>query len=149
MIRNATMEDAEAILALVNENASRGLMLSKTPYGVYKNIQSFTVFEDEGKLIGCCRLGIAWNDLAEVASLAVSDEYRKKGIGRQLVDDCVEKARKLKLKKLFTLSYQADFFIKCGFKEVDLSTLPYKVFGDCLNCPKVNCCDERAFILDI
>lgn len=149
MIRNATMEDSEAILSLVNENAGKGLMLPKTPYSIYKNIQSFTVYESECKIVGCCRLGIAWNDLAEVASLAVADEYRKHGIGKNLVEDCVEKAKELKLKRLFALSYQAEFFKKCNFIEVPVSSLPYKVFGDCLNCPKVNCCDERAFILDI
>ena len=78
MIRNATMKDAESILKLVNENASKGLMLSKSPYAVYKDIQAYIVYEEEGKILGCARLNIAWNDLAEIASLAVDINERGK-----------------------------------------------------------------------
>ena len=83
MIRNATMKDAESILNLVNENASKGLMLGKSPYAVYKDIQAYVVYEEEGKILGCARLNIAWNDLAEIASLAVDLNARGKGIGKR------------------------------------------------------------------
>lgn len=149
MIRNATMKDAQSILKLVNENASKGLMLSKSPYAVYKDIQAYIVYEEEGKILGCARLNIAWNDLAEIASLAVDINERGKGIGKQLVLHLVERAKYLDIKRVFTLTYQVPFFIKCGFQEVDRQALSYKVFGDCLSCPKVNNCDEHALVLDI
>ena len=149
MIRNATMQDADAILRLVNFNAQKGLMLAKSPYAVYKDIQSYLVYEEDGIVLGCTRLSIAWNDLAEVASLAVDINARKKGIGKKLVDACIERAKYLNIKKLFTLTYQVEFFEKCGFSEVERTSLSYKVFGDCLNCPKVNNCDEHALVLEI
>lgn len=149
MIRNATLEDADAILELVNYNAKQGLMLSKSPYAVYKDIQAYLVYEEEGKILGCTRLSIAWNDLAEVASLAVDINARKKGIGKKLVDASIERAKYLKIKRLFTLTYQVDFFKKCGFREVERNSLSYKVFGDCLSCPKVNNCDEHALVFDL
>ena len=149
MIRNATMKDAESILKLVNENASKGLMLSKSPYAVYKDIQAYVVYEENGKILGCARLNIAWNDLAEIASLAVDMNERGKGIGKKLVLHLVDRAKYLDIKRVFTLTYQVPFFIKCGFHEVERQALSYKVFGDCLSCPKVNNCDEHALIMDI
>ncbi len=149
MIRNATMDDCDAILDLINQNANKGLMLAKAPYSVYQNIPNFIVWEEGGKVVGCCRLAIAWNDLAEVASLAVHDDMKGKGIGKKLVMECIQKAKNIKLKRLFTLTYQVAFFEKCGFHQVGRESLPYKVFGDCLYCPKVNCCDENAMILDL
>ena len=149
MIENATMDDCEAILKLVNKNADKGLMLSKTPYMIYKNITNFLVWKEKNRVVGCCRLAIVWNDLAEIASLAISESYQKKGIGKKLVQACIQKAKDLKIKQVFVLSYQDDFFKKCGFTEVPRESLPYKVFGDCLNCPKVNCCDEKALILSL
>ena len=146
MIRSATIDDSAAILKLVNGYADQGLMLSKCPYDIYRNIQSFLVYEEKGKVLGCCRLSINWKDIAEVASLAVDPAHLKKGIGRRLVEACVEWAKTLKIAKVFTLTYQCQFFEKCGFQEVDRNTLPHKVFGDCLNCAKVDCCDEHAFI---
>jgi len=149
MIREATMKDVDAILKLVNANAKKGLMLMKSPYAVYVQICNFLVYEEKGKILGCARLAIAWNDLAEVASLAVDSRQRGKGIGRKLVEALEEKAKKLHIKRLFSLSYQVGFFTKCGYREIDRNDLPHKVFGECLNCPKVNCCDEHAFIKDI
>ena len=149
MIREATMKDVDAILKLVNANAKKGLMLMKSPYAVYVQICNFLVYEEKGKILGCARLAIAWNDLAEVASLAVDSRQRGKGIGRKLVEALEEKAKKLHIKRLFSLSYQVVFFTKCGYREIDRNDLPHKVFGECLNCPKVNCCDEHAFIKDI
>ena len=149
MIENATMDDCEAILKLVNKNADKGLMLPKTPYMIYKNITNFLVWKERGRVVGCCRLAIVWNDLAEIASLAISKSYQGKGIGKKLVQACLQKAQDLKIKQVFVLSYQVEFFKKCGFKEVPRESLPYKVFGDCLNCPKVNCCDEKALILPL
>ena len=149
MIRNAKMSDAPAILELVNYHAEKGLMLRKCPYEVYRNIQGFFVYEEAGQVIGCARISVAWKDLVEVASLAVHKDHLKKGIGRKLVEKCLERAKELGVPRVFSLTYQCDFFKKCGFHEVDRDTLPHKVFGDCLNCSKVECCDEHAFVKDI
>ncbi len=149
MIRNATMKDCDAILALVNQNAGRGLMLPKTPYAIYLAIPNFIVWEEKGQVVGCCRLAIVWQDMAEIASLAVQDDMRGRGIGHALVSESIRKAKELKLQTVFTLTYQVHFFESCGFTEVERKNLPYKVFGDCLNCPKVNCCDEHALIINV
>ncbi len=149
MIRNAKMSDASEILNLVNYHAERGLMLKKCPYDIYKNIQGFFVYEENGQVIGCARISVAWKDLVEVASLAVHKDHIKKGIGTKLVEKCLSRAKELGVPRVFSLTYQCDFFKKCGFTEVDRDTLPHKVFGDCLNCSKVECCDEHAFIKDI
>lgn len=149
MIRKATMNDAESILTLVNQNAKKGLMLPKSPYAVYMAIPNFFVYEENNKILGCGRLAIVWNDLAEVASLAVDESARGQGIGKKIVSAIIAQAKELKIKRVFTLTYQVAFFQKCGFTEVARETLSYKVFGDCLTCPKVNCCDEHALVLDI
>ncbi len=149
MIRKAKMSDATAILSLVNFHADQGLMLKKCPYDIYRNIQGFFVYEEDGQVVGCVRVLVVWKDLIEVASLAVHPEYGRKGIGRALVEKCIERAKDLDVHRVFSLTYQCDFFKKCGFTEVDRDTLPHKVFGECLNCSKVECCDEHAFIKDI
>lgn len=149
MIRKATMSDSYAILELVNYYAAKGLMLKKCPYDIYRNIQGFFVYEEEGQIVGCARVSVAWKDLVEIASLAVHKEHLGKGIGKKLVHKCLEHAKELNVPRVFSLTYQCEFFEKCGFYEVDRDILPHKVFGECLNCAKVECCDEHAFIKDI
>ncbi len=149
MIRNANMDDAKAILKLINKNAEKGLLKSKTPYAIYKTIPNFLVWEENNKVVGCCRLSIAWKDIAEVASLAVSDDMKEKGIGKALVNACINQAKELRLERLFTFTVQEAFFKKCGFKRIDKLVLPNKLLGDCQKCHKAERCDEHAMIFDI
>lgn len=149
VIRPATLQDTDAILSLVNNNAKQGLMLMKSPLDVYKNILSFVVYETDGLVVGCSRLVVLWKDIGEVASLAVRDDYKRRGIGGQLVQACAMRAKEISLPRVFTLTYQVSFFKGCGFTQVDRETLPHKVFGDCLNCPKADNCDETALIMDV
>ncbi|MDR0319857.1 MAG: N-acetyltransferase [Rickettsiales bacterium] len=149
MIRQAKISDSKDILELVNSNAKQGLMLGKSPYQIYRNISNFLVFEDAGKIVGCARLAVVWKDLAEVCSLAVRKESHGKGIGRALVSACLEQARNLEIPRVFALTYECAFFAKCGFAEMPREELSYKVFGECMKCPKVECCDEHAFAIDL
>lgn len=148
-IRVATVEDADVILTLVNKNASQGLMLTKTPYKIYTTIQNFFVAEEEGQIVGCAALSTLWKDLAEVCSLAVADGHMGKGIGRKLVNACVDKARALKLPKVMALTYQDKFFEKMGFTQVDKDLFPRKIWRECLECPKLEECDEFAYMLQL
>lgn len=147
IIRKAVMADVPSILALVNAYAKEGLMLMKTPYQIYRNIQSFYVCEFDSQIVGCCRLNVTWKNLAEVSSLAVADAYKRRGIGRKLVEQVVKDGRHIGISEFFTLTYQDAFFQNCGFQFVARETLPHKVFGDCLMCPKIDNCDEHAYVL--
>ncbi|MCL2469315.1 MAG: N-acetyltransferase [Alphaproteobacteria bacterium] len=149
MIRPATLADAEAILALVNNNAQKGLMLMKSPLAVYKDIPNYVVYEEDGAVVGCCRVAVLWRDIGEIASLAVADDCKNQGIGKKMVEVCLDRAKALGLPRVFVLTYRVSFFEDCGFTQVPRESLPHKVFSDCLNCPKVDCCDETALILDI
>jgi amino-acid N-acetyltransferase len=87
--------------------------------------------------------------LAEIRSLAVIEEMRKKGIGAQLVKACLEESKSLGVKRVFALTYQLTFFEKLGFKKVDKTVLPHKIWTDCLNCVKFPDCDEIAVVKEL
>ena len=145
-IRKATVLDADKIVELVNYNANKGLMLAKTPYKVFSTIQNFFVAEDNGEIIGCVSLSVIWQDLCEVCSLAVSEEHKGRGIGRMLVERCIEKARQLKIPRVIALTYQDKFFERLGFVNVDKDQFPRKLWRECLECPKLEQCDELAYL---
>ena len=149
LIREATVEDVEDIVNLINYHASKGLMLPKTPYKVYSNIQNFFVVEEEGKVVGCVSLNVLWKDIAEICSLAVDSNYFGRGIGRMLISKCIEKARKLKLERVIALTYQDKFFEKMGFVLSDKDKFPRKLWRECLECPKLEVCDEKAYVYEL
>lgn len=143
-IRKARIPDAKAIHKLLITYAQQELMLSRSLPDIYEVIRSFYVYEVSDEILGTVSLQICWEDLAEVRSLAVAEGQMKKGIGRQLVQACLEEARELGLKKVFALTYQPVFFEKMGFQYIEKAELPQKIWSDCIKCPKFPDCDEIA-----
>ena len=146
-IRKAIIGDVGRIQALVNHYASKETMLGLSLSEIYDQIRDFTVAEGPRRsLIGVCALHVIWDDLAEIRSLAVDPKIRRRGIGRSLVEHCLEEARSLQIPKVFALTYQAEFFRRIGFERVDKAELPHKVWRDCLKCTKFPHCDETAVL---
>ena len=121
-------------------------MLFKSLAQLFEDLRDFAVVEQDGQVVGCCAVTIIWADLAEVRSLAVDGRFIGRGIGRQLVEWCVEEARRLHIRKLMSLTYEQRFFEKLGFEVVPKESLPLKVWSDCVRCPKREGCDEIAMV---
>jgi len=150
MIRPATIKDVPRIQEIINSHAELGRMLFKSLAQLFEDLRDFAVFEDEdGRVMGCTAVTIIWADLAEVRSLAVDEAYRGRGVGRQLVEWCVDEARRLGIRKLMSLTYEQRFFEKLGFEVVQKESLPLKVWSDCVKCPKNDACDEIAMVLEL
>jgi len=146
-IRKAIIGDVARIQSLVNHYASKETMLGLSLSEIYDQIRDFTVAEGPRRsLIGVCALHVIWDDLAEIRSLAVDPKIRRRGVGRALVESCLEEARALEIPKVFALTYQAEFFRRIGFDRVDKGELPHKVWRDCLKCTKFPNCDETAVL---
>ena len=144
-IRPARMGDVKEIHALLKHFADKGLLLGRSISSLYDQLRDFVVYDDNG-VQGVCSLHICWDDLAEIRSLAVAQGKQGRGIGEALVSVCLEEARRLDIGRVFTLTYQAPFFRKLHFKEIDKRDLPHKVWSDCLNCPQFPDCDEEGMI---
>ena len=148
MIRKATVRDVKAIHSLLKRHADRGQLLPRALSDLYDCLRDFSVFEKErsGSIIGVCALHVCWEDLAEIRSLAVREEYQRGGIGSMLVTAALAEARDLGISRVFTLTYRPEFFNKHGFKIVDKATLPQKVWAECIKCVKFPDCDEIALL---
>jgi len=107
------------------------------------------VAEVNSVIVGCCALQVIWSDLVEIKSLTVEKGHFGKGIGRSLVEACLEKANEMCLKKIFTLTLEPEFFEKLGFERVPKEALPMKVWSDCAKCPKQDHCDEIALVYEL
>jgi len=88
-------------------------------------------------------------DLAEIRTLAVRRDRQGMDVGRDLVRACLDEARSLGVKRVFTLTYVPEFFVKMGFSEVDKGSLPHKIWADCIHCQYFPECKEVALVIDI
>ncbi|MGA1868550.1 MAG: N-acetyltransferase [bacterium] len=146
MIRRARIKDAPIIKAIINKFAARGDLLPVSLQDIYEHLRDFIVYLDDSIICGVCALHITWKNIAEIRSLAVIEKYQKTQIGRQLVETCLNEAIQLGIGKVFCLTYKKDFFLRLGFKIIDKSKLPHKIWSDCYKCPKFPNCKEIAMI---
>lgn len=146
LCRKAEAGDEAALHALISHYAERGIMLPRSPEMIRAGLHEFVIAEAAGRLIGCgalCRLS---DDLVEIRSLGVLEEYKGMGIGKALVDKLVEEAQQMGVSRVMALTYEVPFFIKNGFSIVPKAIFPQKVWRDCIHCKKQFSCDEIAVL---
>lgn len=98
-------------------------------------------------LAGFASLKIFNADLAEVRSLIVAPQFRRRGIARAIVNELLDEAKFYGIKSVFTLTYQKEFFERLGFTEIPKDELPaQKIWADCIKCKKFPVCNEIALI---
>jgi amino-acid N-acetyltransferase len=149
VVRPAAIGDVPYIHHLLEVYAAQGNLLPRTMSELYRHLRDFFVVEIDGKVSACGALEIFTENLGEVRSLVVDDDFKGRGFGRLLVERIIEEARVIGLSRLMALTYVAPFFHKLGFKTVAKDTLPEKVWGICVKCYKYNHCDETAVLLEL
>ncbi len=145
-IQNASLEDVRGIHRLLTLYSDLGVLLPRPESDIFHSLRDFYVIKEHEKVIACAALLIYTRELAEVRSLAVDPEHQKLNLGQRLVGQLESDAKSLGLSKLMALTYVAGFFEKLDFKVVDMSELPEKVWGACINCHKFQNCDEIAVL---
>ncbi|MCY3569025.1 MAG: N-acetyltransferase [Chloroflexi bacterium] len=128
-----------------------GDVLPRTEGEIYETIRDFVVVRDPNgrKLLAAGALHVEWRDLAEIKSLVVDPGTQGRGLGRIVVDACLEEAVDLGLKTVFALTTTPAFFERLGFRISGVSAFPRKVWNECFRCPKYNACDEIAVTIDL
>lgn len=96
---------------------------------IYDSLRDFYVYEEAGEILGIGALAICWEDLAEVRSLAVAAGQQGKGIGRKIVESCLNEATELGIKRVFTLTYQPGLFKLLGFFDIEKNGIASESLG--------------------
>lgn len=133
-IRPARTGDVAAIKALVAPLAEQRILMAKETVAYYESLQEFLIAEaDDGGVIGCGALHVMWEDLAEVRTLAASQDWRGHGVGHVLVESLLEHARNLGVDRVFCLTFEVEFFRRHGFEVMaDQSAVDPVVYSELL-----------------
>lgn len=148
-IRKARIADVVEMQRLINGFADKGELLHRSLNQLYENIRDFYILEDEGQIVGTCALHVNWGDLAEIMALTVDESHQGQGLGKRLVEACLADSKGLGIYRVFALTYKPEFFVKHGFRYIEKSELPQKVWTECINCVKFPDCGEVAVIREL
>lgn len=125
-IRTATINDVGGILKLIQPLEQEGVLVRRSREKIEADIDDYTVLVRDGTVVACGALHIGEdNKYAELACLAVDENYQESGKGEELFLNIEEQAIKLGVEKLFILTTQtAHWFLERGFIEADVDDLP-------------------------
>ncbi len=124
--RQASIDDVGGILELLQPLEASGVLVKRSRELLEREIDQFTVMERDGSVIACAALyTYPENKMAEVACMAVSQDYRNKGRGKQLLAFLEKRAKNVGLDNLYILTTQtAHWFIEHGFQPSSIADLP-------------------------
>jgi amino-acid N-acetyltransferase len=124
-------QDIPAIRDLVQPYADERILLAKELVGYFEATPEFLVATDDaGMVIGCGALHVMWSDLAEVRTLAVHPERRRRGVGHALLSALLDRARGYGLRRVFCLTFEVNFFAHHGFQQIDGTPVDPEVFAE-------------------
>ena len=136
MIRKARNEDVPEIRQFLANREEHGIIPRPLAY-LYDHLRDYFIFCGnlaQPKIVGVAALHICWDGVAEIRSLAVRSRCQGKGIGKQLIEECLLEAGALGMKQVFLLTLIPQYFHKFGFKTVFRNALPCPLPGpDCIN----------------
>lgn len=156
-VRLAHYEDARGIHALIRSHSDA--LLVRSIGNVLENLDRFLVAVAPGDgVVGTVAYGL-WPEIgdemrtsAELQSVCVSPQWRRRGVGRTLVEAQIGRLRALHVGQIVVLTYAEDFFGSLGFRRIDKHAIMYKLYTGCVNCPKHEnpfTCPELAMALQL
>jgi len=132
VVRPATTHDVKVVRELIDLYSRQRRLLTKETVTLFESVQEFSVAEIDSRVIGCGALHVMWEDLAEVRTLAVLEEFRGRGVGKRILGDLIERAKKIGVKRLFCLTFETEFFARHGFVEIEGAPVEPDVYKELL-----------------
>ncbi len=115
VIRGATPDDVSQIAQLIEPFVARKQILPRSIEEIGQLVKNGFVADAGGQVVGFAAIEIYSKKLAELLCLAVSEPYQNRGLGRELVNHCVERARSLNVYEVMAITADEKFFGDCGF----------------------------------
>ncbi len=152
-VRRASLKDAERIYALIKLNDDQ--LIPRSLGNIVEAIDRFFVAEAEGEMAGCAayqihpEIGKPEAASVEIVSVAVKSVFRRRGIGRALVEAVSEHVAAFSPHETIVLTFAPGFFASLGFTEIPKTKVMHKLYTGCINCTKHNdpfTCPEIAMV---
>lgn len=124
-VRQMEQTDIPSVLAIMKPFVESGKLLSRTEAQIAEGLEDYIVYELDGGIHACAALHFYEDGQAEIAAVAVDENYAHMGIGPKLIDTLISQAGEGGATSIFIMTTQtADWFEKLGFEEDTLDSIP-------------------------
>ncbi|MCW8853499.1 MAG: amino-acid N-acetyltransferase [Gammaproteobacteria bacterium] len=124
-IREANIDDVGGILELIEPLENESILSRRSREQLELEIKQFTVIERDGMIIACAALYPYENNIAEIACLAIHENYRHQGRGNELLGHIEQQCHNKDIARVFILTTRtAHWFQERGFIEDKIENLP-------------------------
>lgn len=113
--RAARTGDVPQIATLILPFVEQRKLLPRSTEDLAELVENGFVAECQGEVIGFAAVEIYSKKLAELQCLAVAPAFQGQGLGKRLVQLCVECAKRNKVLELMAITQLETFFQDCGF----------------------------------
>jgi amino-acid N-acetyltransferase len=129
-LRAAKMEDVVGILELLKPLEDNGILVRRSREVLETEIDRFRILVKDGMVLGCAALYTYDDTMAELACVAIHNDYRGGDRGDRLLNTLETEAKNQGIKQLFVLTTQtALWFEERGFKKANIEDLPSEKQG--------------------
>ncbi|MDR0877641.1 MAG: amino-acid N-acetyltransferase [Treponema sp.] len=123
-LKNADIQD---ILRLMEPLMQSGVLIRRSADDIQEKQADYVVFGIDAQIHACGALHEWGDNQGEIAAIATDPLYADKGLGRRIVRYLIDRAGKLRLRRVFVLTtHTQDWFESLGFKESTVESLPEK-----------------------
>ena len=114
-VRPATIQDVDALQSFIEPFVALGRLLPRTQLELEDLTENGFLAIADGRIVGFAALEVYSSKLAELRSLAVAAGFQGRGIGKALVQACVDLARQRRVFEVMAITSSDEFFQRCGF----------------------------------
>ncbi|MBL8120951.1 MAG: GNAT family N-acetyltransferase [Anaerolineae bacterium] len=115
IVRPAVDADIPRLIVFIRPFVEDRKLLPRTYEELNELLAHFFIAEMDGRIVGCAALEIYSWKLAEIRSLAVAPDTQGMGIGKKLVEACLDRAHQKRVLEVMAITSSDRFFLNCGF----------------------------------
>ena len=124
-VRPMELTDVPSVLSIMRPFVKSGKLLPRSEEQLAASLDDFIVYELDGGVHACAAIHFYSDGQAEIAAVAVDENYAHMGIGPKLIDNLIEQADAAEAVSVFIMTTQsADWFETLGFEEDTIDTIP-------------------------
>ncbi|MEE1211454.1 MAG: amino-acid N-acetyltransferase [Treponema sp.] len=124
-LRPMQLQDIPAVLSVMSPFIQKKILLPRTSHDLEEKLSDYIVYEIDGCIRACAALHEYKDGQAEIAGIAVDENFSSLGIGPKLVDYFIDRSKKQNKASVFILTTRtSDWFEHLGFKPDTVESLP-------------------------